>query len=90
MESKAPARMRLSTTRLFKSSSNSRWQKSGKERKAPPSPRFSNTLLVKPLPTPFRAARPKRMSSPATVKWGPDLLISGGRRRMPISRHSAI
>ena len=90
MASKAPARMRLSTTRLFRSSPCRRWQKSGKERKGPSAWRWASTALVKPRPTPFRAARPKRMSWPATVKSGPDWLMSGGSRRMPMERHSAM
>ena len=52
--------------------------------------RWASTALVKPSPTPFRAARPKRMFSPDTVKAVPDSLMSGGSRAMPLSLHSAI
>ena len=45
---------------------------------------------MKPQPTPFTAARPKRIFSPVTVKLAPDSLISGGSREMPHSLHSAM
>ena len=42
------------------------------------------------MPTPFSAARPKRMFFPDTVKAVSDSLMSGGSRAMPLSRHSAM
>ena len=41
-------------------------------------------------PTPFRAARPKRMPPSETVKSASDSLMSGGSRLMCHSLHSAI
>ena len=90
MLSKPPARMRLSSIRLFMSCSSIRLQKSRKDTKGPSVSRQVKIDLVKPRPTPLRAARPKRMSCPATVKSEPDSFTSGGSRRMPRLRHSAM
>ena len=90
MLSKAPERIRLSSTRLFRSRPSIRSQKSENEANGPPAARSSSTFWAKPRPTPLSAARPKRMSGPETVKSAPDPFTSGGSRRMPIARHSAM
>ena len=82
--------MRFSRARRFKSLSNIRWQKDWKFSKSPPSCRSATILSMSPRPMPFTAARPNRMPSSTTVKSGPDSLMSGGSRRMPISLHSAM
>ena len=41
-----------------------------------------------PPPTFLIAHSPKRIASPSGVKFLSDLLTSGGRTRMPMSRHS--
>ena len=47
-------------------------------------------LRMKERPTFLMAARPKRMSSPATEKPSSELLTSGGSTRIPISLASAM
>jgi hypothetical protein len=56
----------------------------------PPFSRASMMLRTAPSPTPFTAARPKRMRSPATAKSVSDSLTSGGMTVMPVFFASSI
>ena len=67
-----------------------RLQKSSKLVNSPFSCRSATSSSIAPQPMPLMATRPKRMFSPATVKFASDSFTSGGSSFMPSSRHSAI
>ena len=89
VESKAPARMRFSTARLFMSLPDIRLQKSRRDVNGPLS-RSRMTAWMKPRPMFLMATRPKRMPPSSTVKRSSERLMSGGSRAMPQSLHSLI
>jgi len=89
-ESNAPALMRLSTTRRLTRRRSTRAQKSTREAKAPSCSRALIMDSMAEAPTFLMAARPKWITSLATVKRAPDTLTSGGSTRSPMLRHSSM
>ena len=90
-ESKAPARIRLSMARRFRSCPYILRQKSSNEEKLPFLARSDSTACTNPRPTFLTAAIPKRrLPCSATVKSASDSFTSGGNSAIPISRHSAM
>ena len=85
-QSRAPERTKASRRRAF--TPQTRLQKSSRLRKGPSWARASRMVCTIPSPTPLMAASPKRISFPLTEKDLPQTFTSGGRIRMPISRHS--
>ena len=67
-----------------------RRQNSSNAVNGPPISRSRMSAWMSPRPTPLIATRPKRRSPFSTVKSASDALMSGGSRRMPSSRHSAM
>ena len=67
-----------------------RRQNSSRVRKGPFSSRSRISDWIKPRPMPLMATRPKRMCSPATVKFASDSFTSGGRVATPSSLAAAM
>ena len=88
-ESNDPLLMKLSTTRRLTARRSTRSQKSKSAVKRPPCRLAVSTASTAPSPTFLIAASPKRMpESSITVKNMSESFTSGGRTRMPRSRHS--
>ena len=88
-ESKAPALISDSTTRLLQATGSTLRRKSWKEANLPLARRVPISDSTTFAPTLRTADSPNRMSVPRGVKSESESLTSGGSTLMPIRRHSA-
>ena len=88
-ESKAPALIRDSTTRLLQAEASTLAKKSWKSAKRPFAVRDSMIESTTASPTLRTADNPNRMVSSTAVKRDWESLTSGGKTLTPMCRHSA-
>ncbi len=90
VQSRAPARTRLSSARLLTWAWSTRRQKSQSDSNGPPASRAEMMAATAFSPTPLVAVRPKRISrSPVTAKSERLTLTSGGSTDRPMSVQQA-